>query len=213
MAERARCESKAAAIRSQPVFAPPRCWTDLQPRAAVAAGHPRLLGVMAHRRSAGELEVRLWAAARDGSTDRAAAALRDGADPNALMESCVSALAIAAMGGHAAVVRLLLAAGARHHGGPFLGHTPLHVAASHGFVEVALALLDGGADAMAADTLGALPLHLAAWEGHAAMLTLLVARGTPVDARNGAGRTALWIATRRGNVHAVEELARLGGRM
>ncbi len=103
----------------------------------------------------------------------------------------------------AAVVRLLLAAGADPNeavSGAGHAETPLHWAASSDDADVAEALIDGGADleALGASIAGGTPLDDAVGYGCWHTARLLVARGARVD--------KLWHAAALGLLGRVEEL-------
>ena len=84
-----------------------------------------------------------------------------------------TALMHAARGGHGAVARLLLDAGANVHQTNEAQETALHLAAQHGGTEVARLLLAAGADYAARDAEGRTPLFRAIGGGHAEIIDLL----------------------------------------
>ena len=96
--------------------------------------------------------------------------LRMGANVEARQKAGATALLVAALSGHAAVVRALLevsdheALQARDND----GDTPLHVAAGQGHTEVVRALAAAKAALEARTETGLTPLFLAASKGHAA---------------------------------------------
>ena len=65
---------------------------------------------------------------------------------NAADEDSWTALHLAAQGGHAEVVQLLLGAGSAVDAQTSAGATVLHIAAQEGYIEVVQLLLDAGAD-------------------------------------------------------------------
>lgn len=117
------------------------------------------------------------------------------------------ALHLAASGGHAPTVRLLLRQGAHPGKTNYLGQTALHLAAAGGdatdFLDTAAELVkpEWRADLSVAAADGQTPLHVAAAGGHTKMCeTLLRARDVR---RTGGGRTVdLSAADRRGRTPA-----------
>ena len=115
--------------------------------------------------------------------------LDEGATPNDYMGH-KPLLSVAAAGGSAEVVALLLKRGAdvnlRSKG---FGKTALFGAAAFGHLEVATLLLDAGSDPNAADDSGERPLREAALGKHPEMVRLLLARGADPKAQNKKGQT------------------------
>ena len=97
----------------------------------------------------------------------------------------------AAVNGHEAAVRLLLAAGAGVYARTDTQWTPLHWAALNGHEAAVQALLAAGADANARTDTQATPLHLAAQNGHEAAARALLAAGAGVNARTDTQATPL----------------------
>jgi ankyrin repeat protein len=99
-----------------------------------------------------------------------------------------------AAGGHADVVRLLLARGARTHGLGWHGHTPLHLAVEGNHLAAVSALLTCRADVNAKGDRRQTPLHLAVVQGNAPMVLLLMHHGADSTARDVHDRTPLDLA-------------------
>jgi ankyrin repeat protein len=99
----------------------------------------------------------------------------------------------AARHGDAAVVAMLLKAGASVRATNDKGRQPLHEAGS---VAVAVTLLKQGADPNAKAIDKTTPLHAAASEGKLELAESLLARGAKVDAANDDGETPLHAAIR-----------------
>jgi ankyrin repeat protein len=109
--------------------------------------------------------------------------------------------------GHAAVVRLLLAAGADVEAADDEGWRPLQIAANKGHLETLELLLAAGADVEAATKDGWRALHNAARYGHLACLERLLNAGASPTARSDpAGWTCLHLATIEDHVSIVERL-------
>ena len=155
-------------------------------------------------------DERLLAAARDGQVEVVTTLLREGADVNAARGDGLTALHLAAEGGHRAVADALVAAGAAVDAGTRIGrYTPLQVAAEGGHGAVALRLLEAGADPNAVTTnSGVTALHLAAGaiDGRSAVAALLD-HGADPNAREGsAGQTPLIFAAVANRPAAVTAL-------
>jgi DNA-binding transcriptional regulator YdaS (Cro superfamily) len=120
---------------------------------------------------------------------------------HAVPTSGKTALHLAAAGGHAEVVDVLLSAAANVAArDAAFGSTPLHVAAPQGHAAVVGKLILAGADVYVTDNYRQTPLMLAAQRGHLEAVELLVANGVNsqqalvVAARKAAGKghMAIW---------------------
>jgi len=168
--------------------------------------------VVMERRDDGELVFHGW----DLETELAAQEL--GFQPSACFMvweakrtgTLDKALRNAARDGHAAVVELLLAAGADVKAKNEYGETALHQAAWYGHAAIVELLLAAGADVDAQDEAGWTALHEAAQEAHAAVVELLLAAGADVNAQSNAGWTALHQAAENGHAAVVELLLAAG---
>lgn len=124
-----------------------------------------------------------------------AALLQAGADPDLAFTAGENVgtgpLHFAALGGKTAVVRLLVAKGAKLEARTGAGITPVMAAANSGSADVLAMLLDAGADPEARNVQGLTSLHLAASNGQLATTSLLLDRGVVVDARDKGGETPL----------------------
>ena len=123
-------------------------------------------------------------------------------------------LHLAAAGGHAATVQLLLEQGAHTGKTNYLGQVALHLACRGGDAPAALGVArvlvrpEWKADLSPADSAGATPLHTAAAGGHGKMVAVLLharkvvrtggGRGVVLDARDKQGRTAADVARGEG---------------
>jgi cytohesin len=112
----------------------------------------------------------------------------------------------AAMAGHAAVAKALLARSAEVDAKDYAGGTPLHAAAAQGHSEAAAVLLDAGANPNARDQEGHTPLHRAAEGGHAAVTALLLERGADPNVTGQFTGAPLHAAAERGFQGVVETL-------
>ena len=111
-------------------------------------------------------------------------------DPNTRDENGDTPLAVAAREGHAAIVDLLLEAGAKRSERSG-GYPLLHHAAQGGIVRLTRKLLDEGQDPNLRADDGDTPLIDAAFGGHATTVALLLKRGADPTLANKKRRTAL----------------------
>jgi ankyrin repeat protein len=148
-------------------------------------------------------------------------------------------ITMAAWGGHARVIRLLVSRGADPNGSAeqiARGHRPIDVAADHGHAEAVEALIEAGAASSLAHLLrvgakarlqrvlvndpaaavrslpdGTPPLHLAVISPHAApVLETLMEHGAALDAADALGRTALHVAIEHQHQEAIRLLLERG---
>ena len=115
-------------------------------------------------------------------------------------------LMIAAFGGNASLVSMLLELGADVTPLDGFGQSALYLAAWKGHVDAARILLARGADINQRTLKGWTPVLIAAAEGHAATVRMLIDAGADVNVRNRFGRTALMFAAGYGYVPIVEML-------
>ncbi len=121
-----------------------------------------------------------------------------------------TALSLAALHGHAAVVNALLAAGADPKITDQTGMTPLAVAAAQGHNGVIDALASHGADLNATDKDGITVLMAAASANRVATVKLLLTRGADVNATSSDGASALMAAS-FGGYRQTADLLLAGG--
>ncbi|XP_044759632.1 uncharacterized protein LOC123317262 [Coccinella septempunctata] len=124
-----------------------------------------------------------------------------------------SALHLAAQGGHAPVVRLLLGVAApKEVDSPDGdGCTALQRAAADGHEEVIKLLLARGADADKQDSVhGNSALHEASWKGYSKTIRLLAAAGAKLDSPNAGGFTPLHLCCQNGHNQSCRELLLAG---
>lgn len=138
------------------------------------------LGPADYPEPVGDAQAMLWDAAITGDLDAARAAIRAGADVNALdtrrSRSGRRPLNWAAQHGHVAMIELLLDEGADLHGTNLTGFTAFHHAAEEGKLDAARALLARGADPTIPSRAGALPIDTARRFGHDDVVALLDGR-------------------------------------
>ncbi len=153
-------------------------------------------------------------AARRGDLAMVEDLLARGADVSESAGDGMTALHWAAAGGHGAVLRTLLEAGADATATTRIGgHTPLHVASRAGQGAAVAALLDSGADPNRPTTgSGATALHLAAGAigGQGAVRALLEAGADPNRRERSAGQTPIMFAAAAGRTDAVAQLLARG---
>lgn len=128
-----------------------------------------------------EAQAQLWEAAQTGNLANAQAALKAGADLNALdtrtNQNGRTPLNYAAEKNQAVLIQWLIEHGAEVNRANNTGFTPLHHAAESGSLAAAEALLKLGADLKAANRSGATPLAVARREGKAEVVLLLEKAG------------------------------------
>ncbi len=110
----------------------------------------------------------------------------------------------------AAMVELLLRAGADARAANRYGVQPLPIAAVNGNAAILALLIEAGADPNAGLSPDEAPLMTAARTGKVDALKVLIAHGTNVEARDSRGQTALMWAAARDNGAAVRLLIEAG---
>jgi ankyrin repeat protein len=159
----------------------------------------------------------LIVAAREGQADIVESLLSTpGMDVDEATEVGDRALLLACLMGHLAVVKLLVAAGARveAHASDNLG--PLESASFGGHLEVVKYLVEeAGADVTRAIPGGGkTPIRCAVMQGHADIVKYLLGRpGSDIDAVSTRGETALTMACREGRLAVVKVLVAAGSRV
>ena len=159
----------------------------------------------------------LYAAARDGDTEKVKLLIAAEADVNWKNDADYGAtpLIIAALNGRTECVRLLLAApGININQAGQQGATPLLCAALNGHKEcVRLLLAAPGIDVNMADEDGYTPLFWAAYKGHTECVRLLLASPKiDVNKENLLGRTPLYWAVENNHTECAELIRAAGGR-
>lgn len=146
----------------------------------------------------------MWAA-RYRHVETARALLEAGADPNARSPGGETPLSQAALGGEAAMIRLLL----EHRADQGLGDA-LFWSAAQGDLTVLTQLLDQGTSPDRPNALGATALMGASEFGQTEAVRFLIRRNADLNARDRAGRTALSIAATNGQAQIVRILLKGG---
>ncbi|WP_139216357.1 ankyrin repeat domain-containing protein, partial [Streptomyces sp. CC77] len=154
----------------------------------------------------------LFEAVLSGDVDAVVRLLRSGAPAEATDEDGGTVLYTAAVNGRAAVVRLLLAAGAdpgRGSGGT-AGDLPLCGAACNGHTEAVRALLAAGAWPDQREEFGYTALAWAVRQGHSGTVEALLEYGADPARPGPDGRVPLVAAARRGSLPIVRALLERG---
>ena len=116
----------------------------------------------------------------------------------------VPLVVLAARGGNARDVRLLLDAGADVNDG-----VPLHLASLQGHIDIVNALVSGGANLnLATKHDGSTAVFMASFHGHANVVEELFRRGADMNQARTDGSTPLWIASEKGHSDVVDALIR-----
>ena len=151
-------------------------------------------------------------AAQRADVNAVRALLKQGADVSAPHADGMTALHWAADRGDAALVEILLYAGANTGAVTRLGqYTPLHLAARSGSAPVMRALLKAGAQAAAPAATGVTALHLAAASGNADAVTALLDAGVDINIRETeSGQTPLIFAASAGQLSTISVLLKRG---
>ncbi len=117
-----------------------------------------------------------------------------------------SPLRIASDGGHAAVVELLLQAGADKNKGGKDGLAPLLIASENGHRDVVELLLQAGAAKNIKDTDGRTPLYFSASKGRVDVVRLLTEAGADIFKARDDKSTPISVATSEGHMEVCEVL-------
>lgn len=136
--------------------------------------------------------------------------LTAGMSPDAKSKEGISALTIAARGGHTEIVTLLLAKEADVNAKDKDGYTTLSIAATNARAEIVTLLLAKGADVNAKDNEGWTALMKAARLGNTDVVKILIDKGADVNAKNNAEITALMIAKKKTWHDIVDILEKAG---
>jgi ankyrin repeat protein len=129
--------------------------------------------------------------------------LRAKANPNAVNRYNVPPLALASTNGNAAIVKLLVDAGADVNATMTGGETVLMLASRSGNVDAVKALLASGARTQARERHSQTALMWAAAEGNTAVVRLLIEMGADINATLNSGFTAFFLAVREGRLDTV----------
>jgi ankyrin repeat protein len=156
-------------------------------------------------------DLRLVDAVKRGDEAAVAALVKQHVDLNAPEADGTTALHWAAHFNNAAVVDLLLAAGANVKTANLYGDTPLFQACENGNGKMAEKLLQAAADPNSALPEGETVLMTAARSGNAAAVKALLERGAHVNVKEGwRGETALMFAARVGDLESARLLVAAG---
>ena len=124
----------------------------------------------------------------------------------------LSAIHVAAEGGHVQVVEILLSYGADKEMLSCVSRKrPLHLAVQAGHVAMVQYFLDNGTNVSAPDGVSAQAIHLAAVWGFAGILSLLVERGAAIDSAMTDGAQPLHLASENpGRVNVIKFICSQG---
>jgi ankyrin repeat protein len=137
-----------------------------------------------------------------------------GARPNVALPTGETPLMIAAQGGNAEAVKVLVARGANVDAkGTSMGQTALMWGAAQKHASVVRVLIELGADVNARSTAGFTPLIFAARNGDLETSRLLLAAGANVNDASTDGTTALLMSTVRGHTEYAKFLVENGANL
>jgi len=164
---------------------------------------------------------KLMQALRVGDITKAGLALDAGAKPNQLRADGSLPLAWAAEAQNLALVKLLLAKGAKPDADALQNKSqnlsqsfsPLVVACQRGDPAIVAALLDAGAEVNRPTATGISPLALCAGHSTAAAVKRLLELGAEVEAADETGQTPLMWAAANGQVEAINLLIAQGAKV
>lgn len=159
-----------------------------------------------------DLTERIVTAAEAGDIQAVTTALDLGASPDAMGPNS-GALHVAAFGGHAEVVQLLLSRGANPNLQDKQSFYPLQLAVSKNHVETARLLIGGGANLEKATKYGGTALQVAAASGFAESVELLLQSGAKIESLDQGGNTPLLTALSLGNVEIAKQLLAAGANL
>lgn len=155
----------------------------------------------------------LDAAVEGGNEDLVSTILKAGgrADLDVMSgDDKMTALHRASKGGHTAVTRMLVLAGANVSLKDSSGRTALHYALEGGHRELAVEVVIAGANLNAMDVSGDTPLHIAAAQGLHEFVCTLLRKGVRVGAANTIGQCALHMAVQNNHLASTEALLEAG---
>jgi ankyrin repeat protein len=155
--------------------------------------------------------VPLHYAAKLGGNDILESLLDMGAKPDAKNKEAQTPLHVVVEKGNRKGVELLLKAGADVDCTDEHGDTPLHYAAGEEQAKLVADLLEAGADPNARNnSLGRTPVHVASSKGSVSILEKLMAAGGDIHQKDASGEDALFVATRQGELRAMDLLTKRG---
>ncbi|WP_257282060.1 ankyrin repeat domain-containing protein [Endozoicomonas sp. ISHI1] len=145
-----------------------------------------------------------------GDWDQVAKSLAEGVNVNAVKDQDYTALMLASLNGHRAIIELLFNYGANLYAVNDDGITALHFAAGHHYVDNLKLLIEAGADINARARDGFTPLHCAAWSGNTNCMKTLIEGKADLNAALSNGAIPLHIAAMRGHTNCVKVLIEAG---
>ena len=122
-------------------------------------------------------------------------------------------LFLAAMNGHTAVVKQLIAMNPSIDKKDNNGETALLAACWNGHKDAVSALLTAGASPKLVDESGQTALHLASWQGHLPVVKLLIEKKLDVNAKTSSGYTPLHGAAWNGKLDVAKILVEAGAKV
>ncbi|PFX25374.1 Protein fem-1-like C [Stylophora pistillata] len=119
---------------------------------------------------------------------------------------CCTPLWMGSLGGHLAIVRLLLERGAEVNHTTLTNSTPLRAASFNGHTEVVRCLINHGADVNKRNQDGNTCIMVACWNGHLDTFGLLRTSGANMEVQDNQGFSMIHCATAANNLTLLHEL-------
>jgi len=166
-------------------------------------------------RSAGAFEsneTKLFDAIQHQDAVRALELLKSGANPEGNYEFGWTPLMLASRLGNAAVIKALVAGGAKANARPPGTDSALMQAVARGHIDCTILLLAHGADVNMKDKDDRTALMYASWFGHVAIVELLLVHNADINATSTKGETALSLAKQHGFPEAADLLSKAGAK-
>jgi len=194
---------------------------DSPEKTAILHGHLDIAHILIGKRLLDYADARagtLYAACIKGELDTVKGFIHQGIDinqpdPDPFHRDGHTALGLAAVRRHQAIVELLLDNGADINLPDKNGHTALYMTAVAGTKSMAELLIQRGAQLNIRNKAGVTPLHIAAYNGYKDIVELLVENGDDINIKDNNGYPPLFKALYYGHKDIVDLLIQKGAKM
>ncbi|CAJ1395512.1 unnamed protein product [Effrenium voratum] len=160
-----------------------------------------------------EGKPKLTRVAQSGDLEQLIKLLEQPVDPAPADKQQKTALYLAALFGHEALVRCLLEVGVATDAPDLNGCRPLHMAAYAGHLGIVRCLLEAGADKDQACAGRSTPLRVAAAKGRKEVVVFLLEAGADKEKADSQGFTPLHVAAEHGQLEVARSLLVAGAEM